>query len=196
MASLTKKPNSKFWFACFRDRGGKQHRRSTGETNERKALEIARRYEQVAQRKLKPAKFRETLVELYREVYGTTVPKATVREFAEEWLKVKKPEVAQSSWDKYKKSIDKFLIFLLHDAELDISLIAQAHITAFRNDLPKRLRPLRRTLTSRPLRGCLEQRSVTATLMTIRQNSWIRYGGTMRREGVRLPSLKFRQPFR
>ena len=67
MASLTKKSNSKFWFACFRDRGGKQHRRSTGETNERKALEIARRYEQVAQRKLKPAKFRETLVDHARQ---------------------------------------------------------------------------------------------------------------------------------
>jgi integrase len=141
MASLTKKPNSKFWFACFRDRGAKQHRRSTGETNERKALEIARRYEQVAQRKLKPAKFRETLVELYREVYGTTVPKATVREFAEEWLKVKKPEVVQSSWDKYRKSIDKFLAFLRHDNELDISFIAWSHITAFRNDLTQKVAP-------------------------------------------------------
>jgi integrase len=141
MASLTKKSNSKFWFACFRDRGGKQHRRSTGETNERKALEIARRYEQVAQHKLKPAKFRETLVELYREVYGTTVPKATVREFAEEWLKVKKPEVAHSSWDNYRKSIDKFLAFLRDDSELDISFIARAHITAFRNDLAQKVAP-------------------------------------------------------
>ena len=141
MASLTKKPHSKFWFACFRDRGGKQHRRSTGETNERKAIEIARRYEQVAQHKVKPAKFRETLLELYREVYGTAVPKATVREFAEEWLKVKRPEVAQSSWDKYRKSIEKFLTFLRNDAELDISLITRAHITSFRNDLAQKVAP-------------------------------------------------------
>jgi integrase len=141
MASLTKKPNSKFWFACFRDRGGKQRRRSTGETSERKAMEIARRYEQVAQHKLKPAKFRETLLELYREAYGASVPKATVRQFAEEWLRVKRPEIAQSSWDKYRKSIDKFLTFLRHDAELDISLIARAHITGFRNDLAQKVAP-------------------------------------------------------
>ena len=141
MASLTKKPNSKFWFACFRDRGGKQRRRSTGETNQRKAMEIARRYEQVAQHKLKPAKFRETLLELYREVYGATIPKATVRQFAEEWLKVKRPEVAQSSWDKYRKSVEKFLTFLRHDAELDISLITRAHITSFRNDLAQKVAP-------------------------------------------------------
>jgi integrase len=141
MASLTKKPNSKFWFACFRDRGGKQRRRSTGETSERKAMEIARRYEQVAQHKLKPAKFRETLLEVYREAYGASVPKATVRQFAEEWLRVKRPEIAQSSWDKYRKSIDKFLTFLRHDAELDISLIARAHITGFRNDLAQKVAP-------------------------------------------------------
>jgi integrase len=141
MASLIKKPNSKFWFACFRDRGGKQRRRSTGETNERRAMEVARRYEQVAQHKLKPAKFRETLLELYREVYGATIPKATVRQFAEEWLKVKRPEVAQSSWDKYRKSIDKFLTFLRHDAELDISLITRAHIASFRNDLAQEVAP-------------------------------------------------------
>ena len=141
MASLTKKPNSKFWFACFRDREGKQRRRSTGETNQRKAMEIARRYEQVAQHKLKPAKFRETLLELYREVYGATIPKATVRQFDEEWLKVKRPEVAQSSWDKYRKSIEKFLTFLRHDAELDISLITRAHITSFRNDLAQKVAP-------------------------------------------------------
>ena len=141
MASLTKKPNSKFWFACFRDREGKQRRRSTGETNQRKAMEIARRYEQVVQHKLKPAKFRETLLELYREVYGATIPKATVRQFAEEWLKVKRPEVAQSSWDKYRKSVEKFLTFLRHDAELDISLITRAHITSFRNDLAQKVAP-------------------------------------------------------
>ena len=121
--------------------GGKQHRRSTGETNKGKAFEVARGYEQVAQHKLKPAKFRETLQELYREVYGATIPKATVREFAEEWLKVKRPEVAQSSWDKYRKSIAKFLGFLRSDSELDISLITRAHITSFRNDLAREVAP-------------------------------------------------------
>jgi hypothetical protein len=81
MASITKKPNSKYWFACFRDITGRQHRRSTEETNRKKALEIARHYELVAQRKLKPRRVRETLSELYREIYGDSVPDATVSEF-------------------------------------------------------------------------------------------------------------------
>ena len=68
MASIIRKPNTKFWFACFRDLTGRQRRKSTGETNEKKARQIAQLYEQMAQRKLKPHKARETLSELYREV--------------------------------------------------------------------------------------------------------------------------------
>jgi hypothetical protein len=130
MASLTKKPNSQYLFACFRGLDGRQHRRSTGVTNERKAREIARTYEQIAQRKLKPAKFRETMVELYREIYGEAVPTGTVRQFATNWLNTKKAETVSRSWDSYQKSINKFLAFLGHDAELDVSLLPWHFFTA------------------------------------------------------------------
>jgi hypothetical protein len=62
MASLTRKPRSKFWFACFRDAGGKQRRKSTQETNYKKAMKIAEQYEQVAQRKLTVRAVRETML--------------------------------------------------------------------------------------------------------------------------------------
>ena len=41
MASLTRKPRSKYWFACFRDVNGKQRRRSTRQTDRKKALKVA-----------------------------------------------------------------------------------------------------------------------------------------------------------
>jgi hypothetical protein len=37
MASLARYPNSPYWIACFRDENRKQHRRSTHETNRRRA---------------------------------------------------------------------------------------------------------------------------------------------------------------
>jgi integrase len=142
MASLIKKPNSKYWWACFRDKGGRQYRRSTFVTNERKAREIARGYEQTAQGKLKNrATFRKTMDELYREIYGEAVPSATVHQFATDWLNAKKPETVSRSWDSYEKSIKKFLAFLGADAELDISLLTKAHITAFRNSLTQKVSP-------------------------------------------------------
>jgi integrase len=39
--SLTRKPRSKYWFACFRDLNGKQRRRSTRQTDRKKALKVA-----------------------------------------------------------------------------------------------------------------------------------------------------------
>ena len=68
MASLTRKPRSKYWFACFRDVNGKQRRRSTGQTDRKKALKVAEQFEQVGRRKLAPRTVRESLAELYREI--------------------------------------------------------------------------------------------------------------------------------
>jgi integrase len=141
MASIIKKPSSRYWFACFRDITGRQHRRSTEETNRKKALEIARHYEMVAQRKLKPRRVRETLSELYREIYGETVPNASVNEYAKGWLDIKEAERKPSTFESYGKSIEKFLEFLGHDAELDISLLTKKHITAFRNSLAQKVGP-------------------------------------------------------
>src|SRR5258708_7873417 len=141
MASLTKKPQSKYWFACFRDLSGRQRRKSTGETSEKKARQIAQQYEQMAQRKLKPHKARETLAELYREVYGEALPSATVRQYIEDWLGVKK-RLRPGTYAAYQKSTAKFLAFLGPDAERDIAEIRPAHITGFRNSLAKKVSPV------------------------------------------------------
>jgi hypothetical protein len=43
MASLIRKPRSKFWFACFRDANGRQRRKSTKTSDRKKAIKIAER---------------------------------------------------------------------------------------------------------------------------------------------------------
>ena len=95
----------------------------------------------VAQRKLKPRRVRETLSELYREIYGDSVPDATVSEYAKNWLDLKKAERKPRTFESYEKSIQKFLEFLAADAELDISLLTKTHITAFRNNLAQKVGP-------------------------------------------------------
>ena len=141
MASITKKLRSKYWFACFRDLHGRQHRRSTGQTDRKKALEIARHYELVAQRRLKPQRVRETLSELYHQIYGETIPSATVRQYIADWLAVKEHEAARASMAAYRKSAEKFLGFLGASAEVDIGEIRQTHILGFRNEMAKKLAP-------------------------------------------------------
>jgi integrase len=139
MASLIKKLNSQFWFACYRDANAKQHRKSTGVTSERKARDIARTYELTAQRKLKPHKALETLSEIIRETYGETVPTATVRKYSEDWLANKKHETETATFVAYEKSLNKFLTYLGTDAERNMADIKQTHVSGFRNFLAKKV---------------------------------------------------------
>jgi len=141
MASLTRKPRSKYWFACFRDINGKQRRKSTGQTDRKKAMKIAQQLEQVGQRKLPSRTVRETLAELYRGIYGETLPVATLRQFIVDWLKTKEPETAQATMASYRKSTNKFLAFLVDLADLDLSAINRRIIVEFRNSLVSKNAP-------------------------------------------------------
>jgi integrase len=138
MASLTRKPRSKFWFACFRDASRKQRRKSTQETNYKKAMKIAEQYEQVAQRKLPVRAVRETIVALAREAYGDVLPAATTRSFAEGWLKAKKLEIGARTLVFYAKGVNKLIEFLGPAAEMDICTVTRTTIVEFRNWLAQR----------------------------------------------------------
>ena len=139
MASIIRKPRGKYWFACFRDLQGGQRRKSTKQTDRKKALRVAEQYEQVSQRKLPVRTVRETLLELFREAYGESVPRATVREFIAAWLKNKAPEVAPATLDFYRKSTTKFLQFLGPAAELDLANVTRPMIVEFRNGLAQKV---------------------------------------------------------
>jgi hypothetical protein len=79
---------------------GSQPRRPTG----RKAIKIAEQYDQVAQRKMPAKVVRETLAELYREIYNESLPTATVRAFTENWLNTKQPKISPATLALYRKS--------------------------------------------------------------------------------------------
>jgi hypothetical protein len=118
---------------------GQQRRKSTKQTDRKKALRVAEQYEQVSQRKLPVRTVRETLVELFREAYGESVPRATVREFIAVWLKNKAPEVAPATLDFYRKSTTKFIRFLGPAVELDLANVTRPTIVEFRNGLAQKV---------------------------------------------------------
>jgi integrase len=96
-------------------------------------MKIAEQFEHVGQRKLAPRTVRETLAELYREIYGEALPVATIRKFVEGWLKNKKPEVTTSTYAFYEKSTTKFLEFLGPAADLDLASLTRTTLVEFRN---------------------------------------------------------------
>jgi len=77
MASVIRYPRSKYWFAAFRDSRGRQHRRTTRETDKRRAQRVADQFERIAQRKGNPQRVRQIFAEFYREHYAEDLPAAT-----------------------------------------------------------------------------------------------------------------------
>lgn len=141
MASILRKPTSKFWFAAFRDATGRQHRKSTGTTDKTKAKRIAQQYETVAQRKGNPQRVRETFANLYKEFYGEELPSATVRGFIDRWLKHRKGETSDATYSIYEKTAERFLAFLSGDADRDLGSVTKSRIVDYRNQLADKLAP-------------------------------------------------------
>jgi site-specific recombinase XerD len=108
---------------------------------EKIALAIAGHYELLARRKVKPHRVRETIAELCRQVYGEDVPATSVRQFVDDWLGVKRPEVSPGTLVAYEKSAAKFIAYLGEAADSDISSIRKATVTGFRNELVQTVSP-------------------------------------------------------
>ncbi len=139
MASIIRKPTSKFWFAAFRDARGRQHRRSTGTIDKSKAKRIAQQYETVAQKKGNPQKVRETFAALYKEFFNDDIPHATVRQFFTRWLKDRKRETSRSTYAVYEVTVNRFLKFLGSDADRELGNVTKTRITDYRNELADKL---------------------------------------------------------
>jgi integrase len=141
MASVTKKPNSQFWFACFRDLNGKQCRQSTFETDRKKALKVAEEYERVVTGDLDTRTARETIIKLYRERYAVTVKVASVRKFITGWIEEKKLGVASATMERYEQSAKKLLSFLGARADHDLNVVSRQLLVEFRAAVSKELAP-------------------------------------------------------
>jgi integrase len=143
MASIWKrtypKSKSKYWTACWRDRQGKQHRASTKKTNRKEALKVAEEFEEAALGNKTLQQIQETLVRLHEEATGTKVPRYTVAEYLEEWIKGKGISTKPSTLAFYKGATAKFTEFLQDRATKPLLLISKHDVTAFRNHLASKV---------------------------------------------------------
>jgi len=186
MASLTHKLRSKYWFACFRDAQGAQHRRSTFSANRKEAQRVAEQYESVAQRKLPARTVRETIAELYRQHYHQELPTASVRTFIFEWLKNKEHEVAPASLASYRKSTNKFLEYLGAAADLDLASVTRRTLVEFRNTIARKAAP--KTVNA-------DLKAVKAVMRAAKRDSYIVEDPSEFVETVRKNSNGNRRPF-
>lgn len=142
MASVHRQPNCKYWFAFFRDERGIQHKRSTRETNRKKALELAIHLENAARGRMKERGAREILADYCRQECGLQLPMTTMAAYVETWLKAKEPEIAPHSLESYRVAFSRFLDSLGERAKQDLSVLTKQDLVEFRNTLAQRYGPV------------------------------------------------------
>jgi integrase len=140
MASIVRRRGSKLWTAFFRDQNGKQHCRSTEETNKKRAQKIADEWEAAGQNKRTLRATRRVLAQMHELISGSKLEEVSCRAHFNEWLAVKKPEIGSRTYDFYEASVNKFLASLGSRAEDSIAEITRADLVAYRNGLAKSLR--------------------------------------------------------
>jgi integrase len=133
MASILKKPRSKYWTAAFRDSKGKQQRRSTKETNRKRAQAVADQLERVAQSPDRLARLRRNFVEFCREHFQAEAPLLSVRDYAEQWLERRKIETSAGTQRRYRSAVDHWLKFLGPHADQGIEEVTEPQVFAFRD---------------------------------------------------------------
>ena len=92
MASIHRRPASKFWHAFFRDSEGRLIDKSTRLKDRKQAQLVADTLEMAAQRKKSAQHVRAAFAQIFQDTYQETMSIATSRSYADQWLETKKPE--------------------------------------------------------------------------------------------------------
>ena len=126
---------------------GRQHRRTTRETDRKRALAVAEQYERVAKSKGNPQRVRQILSEFLRDHYDQELPFSSVSDFTEQWLAARKSETSPGTHRRYGDAVAKFLAFLGAAADRGLDTITRTQISAFRDTQLAKSAPA----TSQPL---------------------------------------------
>jgi integrase len=133
MASLFKRPRSRFWFVAFTDANKRRLKKSTKTTDKRLALRIADEFESVAHKRRTILQVRRVIGEMSRDLMGAEMPEPTVRAHFVAWLAAKGPTIAPATRTFYQNATSKFLVWLGERADKDVSLVTRADVVSFRN---------------------------------------------------------------
>lgn len=133
MASLWRRERSKYWTACFTTADGRRLKRSTRETDRRKAQKVADAYEHAAQVAASARQTRKVISELHLALTAQDLPQTTMREFVDRWISRKAPSVSVATLSSYKTASSRWIEHLGDQADGDIALISRGDVTAYRD---------------------------------------------------------------
>lgn len=138
MASLFKRPTSKFFFACYRTRTGRQVRKSTKLTDKAAALKIAVEWERVENMAktgmAAVSQFQKVVSQVSKEVIGESLPSQSVRQYFASWLPTVERRLVPTTAKAYQLTVKRFLESLGPVADNPVRALSPVHIERFLNE--------------------------------------------------------------
>jgi integrase len=168
MGSLWKHPQSKYWVACFTAADGRQLKRSTRETDKRRATTICdawERAESLGKDGLLTSEeqLRRVIEQSFERLNGKKIQNVTVRQWLERWLKNEEGAVAVATLQKYKQVLGGFVQFLSTRAEVRLEAVTTDDFIRYRDQLLKQGRTPRtvnitvRKILTRPFMAAVNE---------------------------------------
>ena len=141
MASIFRRPHSPFWFCSYRCSDGRWLKKSTKQTDRRKATEFCIKLEEAERsalsRTLTTAQARKLFNEVLERAGDEPLEDFTVQKWLLEWLKSKEASHAESTSERYGKPIQDFIAHLGNRANLPLRAVTPRDVRSYRDALRK-----------------------------------------------------------
>lgn len=135
MASVFRRPRSKYWHAGWRDPNGRFQLRSTKQVDRTKALTIAMEWERVGRKIAKGEivenQIRQVINDLLEKVGESACDVPTIRQWLTNWIAEKEVSRAERTAERYKCVVDDFLNHLGNRADKLLTVLMPRDIQAF-----------------------------------------------------------------
>src|SRR5262249_52529655 len=167
MPSIHRQPGRPHWFCAFsiwnpETRRGRRVFRSTKTSDRKQALEICRAWHKAALKarngKLSVDAARDVIAQGVSDVFTAanleTLESATIRDWCDKWLETKSIEAEQSTHERYKRIVQRFLECIGTKANRDLSTLHANDIARFRDREAKDRARATANLSLKVLRVC------------------------------------------
>ena len=142
MASLRKKTDSQFYFACFTGPNGERVQRSTKQVKRSAAQSVANEWEKAAKlaalRRFGEAQARRVISDIYQAISTEPLRSAVARDYLTEWAEKRKADTALRTYQAYAQVARDFVKSLGERANLDISQVSKADVAKYRDEVLRR----------------------------------------------------------
>lgn len=115
MASIRRKPGTRYLYACFTDGEGIQQQRSTKSTDRKFALAQAEAYEAAYRLRQTEFQIRKVMSDIHEDMHGRPLANTTLETYSADWSARVKGEVEDATYSAYKTALRDFEAFAIEE---------------------------------------------------------------------------------